>query len=221
MRIYGNINNYRSEGMSRIELLRKKYTGSSSSTKKQSTQGLSSLNKTRASFAAQYKKNTTSINTSIYDEIGTSAKNVNTHTDKLSNTNKGNLFDAKEQDKGKIVNEVKNFVEDYNSLVKQMKKSGSTTYKSLAQDLKSQAVTMESDLSTIGLTCKSDGTLAIDTKKLGNADLKDLKKVFYGEKSFASVITEKCSTIQKRACIDKIVNSSNNSNSSTDFNRSI
>lgn len=219
MRIYGNINNYRSEGMSRIELLRKKYSGSS--TKKQSSQGSSSLNKTRASFAAQYKKSTTATDTSIYDEIGTSAKNVNVHTDKLSNTNKSNLFDAKEPDKGKIVNEVKGFVEDYNSLVKQMKKSGSTTYKSLAQDLKSQAVTMESDLSTIGLTYKSDGTLVIDNKKLENADLKDLKKVFYGEKSFASVTTEKCSTIQKRTCIDKIVNASYNSNSKTDFNKSI
>ena len=99
------------------------------------------------------------------------------------------MFNENEPQNSKIINEVKSFVEDYNSLTREMQNSGSNTYKSLAQDLKSQAVTKQDELSNIGLTYKSDGTLVIDSKKLESTDLLNLKKVFYGEKSFASEVS--------------------------------
>lgn len=220
MRIYGSVNSYRGCGTStRLQnLLRgRKASTASYAAKAATSTDLSSLINSNSSTNSTGTSST--IVSETYEKIGTTASDATTHAKKLLDTGKNDLFDEDEGSSDKAVKEIKNLVEDYNSLMEQMQKSGSNTYKAYAKELKAEATTAKSSLVSVGINIKADGTLLIDSDKLKAADLSDLKKIFQGSKSFCAKVSEKCTTINKRAALDKAVSSYTGSTSKTSKTR--
>lgn len=223
MRIYGNINNYGVSGTSaRLQnLLRSRKTSSTSySTAAATSTDLASLISSSSSTNSSSSSSSTVVS-ETYGKIGTAASDTTTHANKLLATGKNNLFDEDESSSEKAVKEIKNFVEDYNSLMTQMQKSGSKTYKAYAKELKEEATSSKSSLEAVGITCNSDGTLSIDSDKLSDADLSDLKKIFQGSSSFCAKVSEKSTTVNKRATLDKAISSYTGSTSKTSYSTSV
>lgn len=219
MRIYGNINNCRGCGTStRLQnLMRSRKANTTSYAAKAATStDLSSLINGNSSTSSSTGISSTIVS-ETYEKIGTTASDVTTHANKLLDTGKNNLFDEDEGSKDKAVKEIKNFVEDYNSLMEQMQKSGSNTYKAYAKELKAEATTAKLSLAAVGINSKADGTLSIDSDKLKDADLSDLKKLFQGSTSFCAKVNQKCTTVNKRAALDTAISSYTGGTSKTKY----
>lgn len=209
MRIYGNINSFRSSGSgARLQNLFRRRRNSSSY--QAANAGISTDLSSLINGNSSTKSSTdtsSNIVSETYEKIGTSAVDVSKHASKLLDTGKNDLFDEDEVSNDKAVKEIKNYVEDYNSLVTQMQKSGSKTYKTYANELKAEVTSAKSNLDAVGITCKADGTLFVNSDKLTNSKISDLKKIFQGSKSFCAKVNEKCTTVNKRAALDKAISS--------------
>lgn len=147
------------------------------------------------------------VSINVYNKIEAEAKNASAHTNKLLNTEKGNLFDGKINPDKAVISEVTAFVADYNSLMTTMQNSGSKTYKEYAGEIKNQMMMTKDSLSEVGITYRSDGSLAIDSKKLETADIDKLKSLFNNKDSLVAKIAGKISDVGKRAALDKIISS--------------
>lgn len=221
MRIYGSVNSYRGCGSStRVQnLLRgRKASTASYATKAATSTDLSSLINSNSSTKSSTSTSSTIVS-ETYENIGTAASDAATHAKKLLDTGKNDLFDEDEGSSDKAVKEIKNLVEDYNSLMEQMQKSGSNTYKAYAKELKAEVTSAKASLVAVGINSKADGTLSIDSDKLKNAELSDLKKIFQGSKSFCAKVSEKLTTVNKRAALDKAISSYTGSASKTSKTR--
>lgn len=224
MKIYGNINSYKGRTTNtRLQNLMRRRENSSTSysaSNAAASTNLSSLLNNSSATNASTTTNATVVS-ATYEKIGTTASNVTTHVNKLLATGKSDLFDENEESSEKAVKEIKSFIEDYNSLMTQMQKSGSKTYKAYVKELKAEATSSKDSLAEVGVTFKSDGTLSIDRDKLTDADLRDLKKIFQGSTSFCAKVSEKCTTVNKRAALDKAISSFTGSTSKTSYSTSV
>lgn len=199
MRFIGSFNSNRySSGISRLELSSRRFVGSKKTVSQQNS--LNSI------FEKHNQKNPLSnITTNTYDKIKTGAKNLSEHINKLSNTQKGNLFDGKEKTDKVITDEIKGFVSDFNALISTMRDSGNDSYKGYAQEMKNQLISIKDKLADIGITYNKDGSLGIDTKQLETVDINKLKSLFQGKDSPMTQVSEKASYIEKRVGLDKII----------------
>ena len=223
MRIYSNMNSIRSSGAgARVQNLLRGRRNSSASQVAKATMStdLSSLIDGNKSTNSSTGTSSTIVS-ETYEKIGTTAVDVTAHANKLLDTGKNNLFDEDEVSNDKAAKEIKNFVEDYNSLVTDMQKSGSKTYKTYANELKTEVISSKSNLDAVGITCKADGTLSVNSDKLAASKLSDLKKIFQGSKSFCAKVNEKCTTVNKRAALDKAISSFSGSTSKNRYTKRV
>lgn len=89
-------------------------------------------------------------------------------------------------DTDKIQKNIKSFVSNYNSVMESAQKSDKTGVIKDASRLASQTGNYTSALTKIGITVKSDNTLAFDEEAFASADMSDVKKLFAGDFSFGS-----------------------------------
>lgn len=84
---------------------------------------------------------------------------------------------------------IKGFVGQYNSMLGNLRESGSRTDNSYLTQFNSISGMNSLELATCGVTRKTDGTLAVDDKKLAETDLGTLEKVWGGKGGFAGRVT--------------------------------
>ena len=89
-------------------------------------------------------------------------------------------------DTDKIQKNVKSFVSNYNSVMESAQNSDKSGVLKDASRLASQTGNYTSALAKIGITVKSDNTLAFDEEAFASADMSDVKKLFAGDFSFGS-----------------------------------
>ncbi|HCS96544.1 MAG TPA: hypothetical protein DIW55_06645 [Lachnospiraceae bacterium] len=89
-------------------------------------------------------------------------------------------------DTDKIQKNVKSFVSNYNSVMESAQNSDKSGVLKDASRLASQTGNYTSALAKIGITMKSDNTLAFDEEAFASADMSDVKKLFAGDFSFGS-----------------------------------
>lgn len=131
--------------------------------------------------------NTYQNTTSALESLKNAAGGIREHTERLSESGNASLF-AKAEETGNtkdVVKEVEAFVDDYNNMVSNMRKTGGTTNNIYRSKLSYDIIGEREELKNIGITANKDGTLEIDKKKLQNAEVEDLQKVFEGASSFA------------------------------------
>ncbi len=119
----------------------------------------------------------------------------------LDGANKDSVYEkAKESGStAEILSGIRGFVKHYNSMMDNMEESGNRSDVNYQTQLNSLARSNSSDLASTGVTRKSDGTLVIDEKKLAEADIETLEKVWGGKSSFASRAALRADSVESYA----------------------
>lgn len=123
----------------------------------------------------------------LYYNMKYHAGQVSDYAKKLTEKGDSSLF-AKAKESGstaEVVANIKGFVGQYNSMLQNLKDSGSMAYNNYAAQLNSISGMNSSELASCGITRKSDGSLLVDDKKLGSVDVETLEKV-WNESGFVS-----------------------------------
>ncbi len=136
----------------------------------------------------------------FYYDMQYHAKQVGEYANALKSKEKDSIYDkAKESGSTEqIVSDIKSFVNQYNNMMKDLKESGSRTDSNFLMQFNSMSRLDERDLALTGVTRKSDGTLAVDEKKLEAADVETLEKV-WGGNGFASKAAAKAGSVEATA----------------------
>lgn len=137
----------------------------------------------------------------LYYNMKYHAEQVCDYADKLSSNNKDSIY-AKAMESGsteEIIANIKGFVSQYNSVMANLKESGSRSDINYKTQLDSLARSGSSELASTGVTRKSDGTLVIDEKKLAEADVETLQKVWGSSSSFANRVATRADSIEAYA----------------------
>lgn len=140
---------------------------------------------------------------SNYTVIQRSAESLQRYGSKLLATGENSLFGlalpgVDESDEGKapteeelaehkqkVVDEINNFVNDYNTMVERMGQVEDTTQIWYLRELSSYVKENRTKLSALGITQTSNGTLKVNQDKLKEADVERMKQVFGEKGSFA------------------------------------
>lgn len=124
----------------------------------------------------------------LYYNMKYHAGQVCGYGDKLSDEGGASLF-AKAKETGnnaEIVANIKGFVSQYNSMLENLRDSGTRSDNTYLTQLNSISGSKSSELASCGVSRRSDGTLVVDDKKLEAADLGSLEKIWGGRSGFAS-----------------------------------
>ena len=125
---------------------------------------------------------------------------VSTGTDLYKNRK---LFDKDyngEYDTNEIVEEISEFIKDYNDLVISAENTKSSGIESAMKTLEGITDAYKKDLAAIGITVdKEDGTLKFDEESFLKSDMKDAKSLFVGTGSFAYQATLKATMVANQA----------------------
>lgn len=102
-------------------------------------------------------------------------------SDKLYQTKEDGTYDS-----AAITNQVKQFVNSYNSVIESTQDSNHTGVLRSASRLVTQTGNYKDALSKIGITVQSDNTLKLDETAFAASDMKNVKDLFAGDFSFGS-----------------------------------
>lgn len=123
----------------------------------------------------------------LYYNMKYHAGQVCEYGNKLADQGKTSLF-ARAQESGsntEIAASIKGFVSQYNSMLGNLRESGTRTDNNYLTQLNSISGINSSELASCGVTRKADGTLVVDEKKLAATDIETLEKVWGGKSGFA------------------------------------
>ena len=133
-------------------------------------------------------------------EVKDAADSLYTSAAKLTDTSSTkSLFKNAQSVTGEISSAVKNFVNDYNSLVEEAADTSNSKVTGKVSFMTSQTNAYKSSLENIGITINDDKTLTVDEKKLNSADVNDVKKLFNGSSSMAYQTFVRASSISSAA----------------------
>ena len=136
-----------------------------------------------------------------YNQVKAGAEGVREHAENLSKTGDDSLFGKAEASGNTkdVVYEINRFVDDYNSMLTNMKKVGGSIQNIYAKQFATQTVIHKEELSKIGITASKDGSLSVDQNVLKEAGIDDMKKVFQGTSSFAGQASVKSIYVESSA----------------------
>ena len=137
----------------------------------------------------------------LYYNMKYHAGQVYVYAERLNGKNKESVYEKAKASGSteEIIANIKGFVSHYNSMVANMKKSGSRTDDNYQTQFNNLARSSSLELASTGVSRKSDGTLEIDEKKLSEADIETLEQVWGGSTSFASRIALRADSVASYA----------------------
>ena len=136
-----------------------------------------------------------------YNQVKAGAEGVREHAGNLSQTGEDSLFGKAEASGNTkdVVYEINRFVEDYNSMLTNMKKAGGSIQTIYSKQFATQSLIHRDELSKIGITASTDGSLSVNQDVLKKAGIDDMKKVFQGTSSFAGQASVKSIYVESSA----------------------
>lgn len=120
----------------------------------------------------------------------------------LSATGDASVFKVGEDgtyDMEKIAEAVNSFVSNYNSVTSSVADSGNMSILQKGAVMLNQSATNYNALSKVGITVETSGKLKLDSEKLKNSDVNDLKALFEGSGSYADRISATAQNINHAA----------------------
>lgn len=153
------------------------------------------------STTKKYNNITSYYEKMAYSQIKKGAEGVREHGENLSQTGEDSLFGKAEASGNTkdVAYEINRFVDDYNSMLTNMKKIGGSVQNIYAKQFATQALIHRDELSKIGITASQDGSLNVNQDVLKNAGIDDMKKVFQGSSSFAGQAAVKSIYVESSA----------------------
>ena len=201
--MYG-INAYRSNAMY-TSLLSSNYS-SKKNTQTNSTSDLLALMKKadlvrskdyQKNMINEYKKAFSGSDVGTYEsekKLSSDAANLSKSASVLASASKADF-----EDKDKLLSNVKNFVEDYNTTVDSLQKSESVDALKKGVYMTNTAKAYSSALGRIGLRVGTDNKITLNEDTLKNADTNAVKSLLGGTYSFTSKAADKANQISKAA----------------------
>lgn len=186
----------------------------SSASKRRMTNSLLSSNKNRYMNSLSNKTSAAST-PAVYQNMKSNAASLQNTAFKLSDTGEDSIY-AKAEESGdttQITKSVKDFVNQYNSVIRNLKSGGSRIDNSYLNQLNSYASMHRNALKETGVTQNSDGTLSVNEKTLQKASVEQLRKTWGSESSFAGKAGTVAVNVQSNA-ISSMNSMINNSYSS-------
>ncbi|MCR5101333.1 MAG: flagellar filament capping protein FliD [Butyrivibrio sp.] len=162
---------------------------------------------------------TSALNNSAQEtasKIASSAKELSDSADALKSSGSDSVFKKKfiqttnadgttesgyNYDTSAITKAVKNFVSDYNSLVKSSSDSTDSTTITRTSFLKNITNNYSDGLSQIGITVNDNGTLTLDSDKLSSSNMEAIAALFTGSNGYASQVSTYASLIENSASL--------------------
>lgn len=173
-------------GNNSTSLLQSALSRSSKSKKTGRTSLLNSLNNRNKLLAPNVK--TEAQTQKLYYNMKYHAGQVIDYADKLTDKGDSSLFaKAKESgDTSEVVSNIKSFISQYNSMLAELKESGTRADTTYLTQLNSITSLNRTDLASCGVSRNADGTLTVDDDKLSNTDIETLEKVWNGKSGVAA-----------------------------------
>lgn len=198
----GMLNFRKNNSNSQTSLLQSALSRSSTNSRANRLASLLGNNKSTGISSAANRNfvSSTSKSQKFYYDMQYHAKQVGEYAEALKTTEKNSVYD-KARESGsteQIVSDVKSFVNQYNNMINDLKESGTRTDTSFLTQLNSMSRVAEKELSLTGVTRRTDGTLAVDEKKLAAADVDTLEKV-WGGKGFSAKAAAKAGSVEATA----------------------
>lgn len=158
------------------------------------------LNKYGNSYK-KYNNITSYYEKMAYNQVKAGAEGVREHAENLNKTGDESLFGKAEAsgDTKDVVYEINRFVDDYNSMLTNMKKVGGSVQNIYAKQFSTQSLIHRDELSKIGITASTDGSLSVNQDVLKKSGIDDMKKVFQGTSSFAGQASVKSIYVESSA----------------------
>ena len=200
------------------KLLQKHYSNmsssntSSSSSKKSTSYTIERRMSDKNSPKSEYTSTTTETTKALKD-IRTTANDLKNSATTLSKTGSsvftptsikaedGNI--VREYDTDKIYSAVKNFVDNYNSLLDSTKDSTVSSITSTVTAMKNSTKANESALSDMGISIGKDGKLSIDEDTFKESNMENVKSLFNGANSYAAQTATRATSINTTAQIEQ------------------
>lgn len=137
-------------------------------------------------------KTDTGSNSKEYKEIQDIVTKLTSYADGLLNKADSSIFSKAEAggDTSEVIAMAKNFMEQYNELINKLNSVGTEATDGFVKELSGITSANKELLNKVGFSISSDGTVKIDEKVFSKASIEDLKKLFQGEDSMASKITD-------------------------------
>lgn len=136
-----------------------------------------------------------------YQNMKNSAGELQATSSKLRDTGEDSIY-AKAEESGstsEITKMVKDFVNQYNSTVRNLRSAGGRVDTSYYNQLTSYAMMHRNALQETGVTKNADGTLSVNEKALQEASVEKLKQVWGSSSSFASKAGQTAAYVQSNA----------------------
>ena len=128
---------------------------------------------------------------------------------------------TQEYDVDKIYKAVKNFVDDYNDVVKAVDDAGNEKVTNRAVSMANATGSNENLLGKMGITINEDATLSIDEKAFKAADMSTVKSLFNGTGSFGYRVSAQASMIDFAADSEASKNNTYTVNATLDTTGSV
>lgn len=169
--------------------------------RKRMTNSLLSTSKKNNRYNTQVNKLTGSSAQAVYQNMKTNAGGLQSAALKFNDTGDNSMY-AKAEESGdttQITNQVKDFVNQYNSTIRSLRSGTGRVDTSYLNQLNSYAKMHRNALESTGITQNSDGTLSVNDKALQGASVEKLKQVWGGSSSFAAKAGQVAVNVQSNA----------------------
>lgn len=152
-------------------------------------------------FLSTQAANKTNSTQSNYQNMKNNAGELQSIASKLTDSGENSLFAKAEEsgDKTLVTKQVKEFVDKYNGMVRNLRTSGERVDNSYLNQLSSYTMMYRSALQATGVTANKDGTLSVNDKTLSGAGMEQLKKAWGTETSFAARTSSAAANVQQNA----------------------
>lgn len=150
------------------------------------------------SFAKKYQSSTenSALEKTYYTQMGESAESLQ---DRASMFLKQKESTLSESEHDKMITEIEDFIDDYNTMRKSMEYLGGQVRQIYIQQLDKQTTKREKALEEVGITKEKNGTLSIKTSVLKEADIEKVKALFCSVDSFADSVSDISNAVEKNA----------------------
>ncbi len=172
-----------------------------SSSRKRMTNSLLSTNKYSNRYNTQTNKTTATSTAATYMNMKENAGKLQSAASKLLDTGDNSIYAKAEEsgDTSQITSQVKDFVNQYNSTVRNLKSAGGRVDTSYYNQMTSYASMYRNALEASGVTRNSDGTLSVNENALQKASVAQLKQTWGGSSSFAARAGQVATNVQYNA----------------------
>jgi len=140
------------------------------------------------------KKTTKSEDATELTEIRSVASSLKETTDKM--------VESDFEDADENLNNVKNFVNEYNSMMKKIGSSSILSISSKSDNLVSLTKNYEKNLNSIGITIGEDNKLKLDTDTFKKADASTVKELFSGIGSYGYSVSNQATIVDNQAAYE-------------------